>query len=216
MKDVVDQVRQLPGEFGEEVRNQLEETRTKMVEEAQAKFEAEKKKKKPKKGEEVEEFDPSKIKPRLNLDLLIKAYKWRLTQNDCQNRGYILDGFPKDYQNAISVFMKPKPTAEGEPGDPEGPKIIDAEIIPETVIIFEANDDYLKNVIKQLPENQIVGTHYTQEGMERRIAEYRKLNLKDTGNPILIDFFKENKIDTLVIECENKQNYTFDNMKSFI
>lgn len=112
VKDVVDQVRQLPGEFGEEVRNQLEETRTKMVEEAQAKFEAEKKKKKPKKGEEVEEFDPSKIKPRLNLDLLIKAYKWRLTQNDCQNRGYILDGFPKDYQNAISVFMSKTPSTD--------------------------------------------------------------------------------------------------------
>lgn len=100
--------------------------------------------------------------------------------------------------------MKPKPTAEGEPGDPDGPKILDSEIIPDTVIIFEATDDYLKNTIKQLPESQIANTHYTQEGMERRIADYRKINQKDTGNSILIDFFKENKIDTLVIECENK------------
>lgn len=70
-----------------------------MEEEARAKWDADQKKKKPKKGEE-QEFDPSKIVPRLPDELLVKAYKWRLESNDCVNRGFIIDGFPKSYDIA--------------------------------------------------------------------------------------------------------------------
>ena len=30
-------------------------------------------------------------------DIINDAVKWRLNQNDCQNRGYVLDGYPKAY-----------------------------------------------------------------------------------------------------------------------
>lgn len=79
MKDVVEQIRTLPGEFGDEVRAMWDEMKAKMVEEAQTKFEAEKKKKKLKKGEEFGEFDPNTVKPKLPNEILVKAFKWRLT-----------------------------------------------------------------------------------------------------------------------------------------
>ena len=42
-----------------------------------------------------------------------EAFRWRLSQNDCQNRGYILDGYPISYATSLEVFFitpeKPKP-----------------------------------------------------------------------------------------------------------
>jgi len=35
--------------------------------------------------------------------------------------------------------------------------------------------------------------------MNRRLAVYRKANDKSTGKPILIDFFKENKVEIFEI-----------------
>ena len=41
------------------------------------------------------------------------AFRWRLSQNDCQNRGYILDGYPVCYATSLEVFFitpeKPEP-----------------------------------------------------------------------------------------------------------
>ena len=42
-----------------------------------------------------------------------EAVRWRLERNDCQNRGYVLDGYPKNMIQADAVFME----------TPEPPKI---------------------------------------------------------------------------------------------
>lgn len=34
-----------------------------------------------------------------------EAVRWRLNQNDCQNRGYVLDGYPNSYAQANGVFF---------------------------------------------------------------------------------------------------------------
>jgi adenylate kinase family enzyme len=34
---------------------------------------------------------------RIPDDMINDAVRWRLNRNDCQNRGYILDGYPKNY-----------------------------------------------------------------------------------------------------------------------
>lgn len=36
--------------------------------------------------------------------MINEAVRWRLNQNDCQNRGYVLDGYPKSYATAYGVF----------------------------------------------------------------------------------------------------------------
>lgn len=56
-----------------------------------------------------------------------EAFRWRLSQTDCQNRGYVLDGYPKSYKTSKEVFVvtpikpeKVKPKgAEGEDEEEE-------------------------------------------------------------------------------------------------
>lgn len=40
---------------------------------------------------------------------MAKAYKYRLAQTDCKNRGFIIDGYPKTFKQANQIFMMPKP-----------------------------------------------------------------------------------------------------------
>ena len=37
---------------------------------------------------------------RIPPHLINEAVRWRLNRNDCQNRGYVLDGYPKNAQSA--------------------------------------------------------------------------------------------------------------------
>jgi hypothetical protein len=63
----------------------------------------------------------------LSSELMSEAFRWRLSQTDCQNRGYVLDGYPKSYQQAVEVFVvtpellesdKPKVPRLDEEGNP--------------------------------------------------------------------------------------------------
>ena len=58
-----------------------------------------------------------------------EAFRWRLSRNDCQNRGYILDGYPVCYKTAIEVFfITPDPPAPKEKKfNEEGEEIPDSE-----------------------------------------------------------------------------------------
>jgi adenylate kinase family enzyme len=40
----------------------------------------------------------------------------RLNENDCRNRGYILDGYPRNYKDAQNIFLtkKKKLNEDGE------------------------------------------------------------------------------------------------------
>jgi len=49
---------------------------------------------------EPEEIDRDKLEVRLPDELLFKLLKKRLTDNDCRNRGYILDGYPRCFKHA--------------------------------------------------------------------------------------------------------------------
>ena len=67
-------------------------------------------------------------KLRIPSELVNDAIRWRLNRNDCQNRGYVLDGYPKNFENADKVFVvtpkapekvKPKEGDEEEDAPPE-------------------------------------------------------------------------------------------------
>jgi len=40
--------------------------------------------------------------------VLFRIVKWRLSQNDCKNRGYILVNYPYGYEDAKHIFNKCK------------------------------------------------------------------------------------------------------------
>lgn len=80
-------------------------------------------------AEDEDEFKPLEIKvkiqqyrkdfpneKKLSSELMSEAFRWRLSQNDCQNRGYILDGYPISYQTACEVFIvQPTPPEKPQP-----------------------------------------------------------------------------------------------------
>jgi len=69
-------------------------------------------------GDEDDDFKLIDIKERVNAfihehgerrripeEMINEAVRWRLNRNDCQNRGYVLDGYPKNYSQAVGVFV---------------------------------------------------------------------------------------------------------------
>jgi len=88
-------------------------------------------------GDSDDDFKPIEIKDKVNAyikehgkkeripnDIINEAVRWRLNQNDCQNRGYVLDGYPKNFMNADQVFVvtpkapEKKKLEEGEEEEP--------------------------------------------------------------------------------------------------
>jgi len=79
-------------------RTTVDELREKEVERMAEEYEAKKK-------DDDEEFDPEsidreKLKIRIPNDILYKLLQIHLNRNDCRNRGYILDGFPRTFKDA--------------------------------------------------------------------------------------------------------------------
>mmetsp|Transcript_16040 Transcript_16040/g.27045 ORF Transcript_16040/g.27045 Transcript_16040/m.27045 type:complete len:114 (+) Transcript_16040:1548-1889(+) len=112
----------------------------------------------------------------------------RLGENDCRNRGYILDGFPRTYRDCQNVFLikqkkfDPETGEEIEEEEPELEEgqeksfegyIIEPSIVPSSCIVLKQNDEFLIDRVRNLPESQIEGTHYNMEDMSRRIKVYR-------------------------------------------
>ena len=83
MKKVVEQYLKVEGEEGDKVREEYETLKAEIVEKARTEFEADLKKKKPKKGETAPVFDENAVVIRLPEDKLFAAFKWRLSQTDC-------------------------------------------------------------------------------------------------------------------------------------
>jgi len=88
-------------ELGEEVRAYLDERKESMISEAREILERKKNQKKPGLPEDIDE---EKIIPRISDELIVKCLRQRLLLNDCLNRGYVLDAFPRSYDNAQKLF----------------------------------------------------------------------------------------------------------------
>jgi len=220
--DVVKEVKELPNEFGEEVRTVLAEIKKKMIEDEEKAIEEAKKKKK--KGQPEPTFDPEKLVPRLPDPLLLKAYHYRLEKPDCHNRGFVLDGFPRTFDHAKDLFLLPAPVKEGETqvtetAEEQAPpkEVLNAEKVPEFVVRLEGSDEFLKARTKGLPEESIAGTHFTEEGMNRRLPIYNKINTSENGAPILWTFFENFDIEVLKLKVENvSEEELFETIKAYI
>ncbi len=125
-----------------------------------------------------------------------QAFRWRLSQNDCQNRGYVLDGYPTCYKTAIEVFFitpppiekkKPKldengdeiPDDDQEEMDPEelaklmAPKFQE-HIYPDSVIMLRGDDDFIRDRARELKADD--NLKWDPENLERRLETYRENN----------------------------------------
>jgi adenylate kinase len=183
---------------------------------------------------EPEEIDREKLVVRLPDDLMFEYLRKRLTENDCRNRGYILDGFPRTYRQAREIFLvKPKKFEEsGEeiPDDEEPPEegkeksyagyVIRQDIFPKSCILFDSQSDeqLMRRIKDNLPEWQVKGTHYNAEDMKRRIKAYRVANNSQVAEPPLKQFFEENGIQlhTELDCCGTPQDQILRSLKIYI
>ena len=60
----------------------------------------------------INNFSKEHPKDKIPTDLINEAVRWRLSQNDCQNRGYVLDGYPISFETAKGVFYVTPPKPE--------------------------------------------------------------------------------------------------------
>ena len=131
-------------------------------------------------------------------ELLWEVLKLKLGENDCRNRGYILDGFPRVFKGAQNSFLKKVIQIDpetGEPIDDEEEDGVDGQepsfdkhvknddIFPGSVIVLEGRDADLIARVRELPEDQIEGTHYNLEDMQRRLRKYRISNNSEIAEP---------------------------------
>lgn len=156
--------------------------------------------------EEPPEIDREALSIRLPEDIIYQLLKLRLKENDCRNRGYILDGFPRNYKDAQNIFLikekkfDPETGEEIEEEEPELEEgeeksfegyIRDEQIFPSSCIVLKQEDKFLIERVKKLPENKIAGTHYNYNDMVRRLKAYRELNESKVKEPSVQQFFQE-------------------------
>lgn len=212
--DVVEYGKNLKNELGEEVLKEIEEEKNKVILQLQ---EEEQKKEEPK---EVDQDRIDSIKEYLPIKTLCKVFKVMLVENKYLNRGYVLDGFPKSYIEAKEFYTS---IDEEKPEDDETREVIISKIIPNVIVNLE-NDlllesslekDILIERFKSKEENEIIGSHYNEKDMNRRLDKYIKENL-NKGEYSTKDFFIENKIQSITVNYKNSLNQILDEIVLFI
>ena len=83
--------------------------------------------------------------------------KQRLNENDCRNRGYILDGFPRTFEDAQECFLKWEEKKDEEGNEIDDPNaaiepdqkkdfsiyIKDEVICPDSFVCLKQSDQFL-------------------------------------------------------------------------
>ncbi|XP_022431563.1 adenylate kinase 7 isoform X3 [Delphinapterus leucas] len=141
---------------------------------------------------------------RLEDEYIIRFIKEKLKSMPCKNQGYILDGFPKTYDQAKDLFNQEEEEEEEEARGKRFP--FDKLIIPEFVCSLDASDEFLKERVMNLPESIVAGTHYSQGQFLRALSSYRDINTEDET---VLNYFDELEIYPIHIDVgrlEDAQN----------
>ena len=175
----------MTNEYGQKLTARVEE----LKDAAEAEYEKSRKKKDP-------DFDRSTCNPRLPDDVISDLVRLQLNSAACQNKGFILDGYPRSKQDAKEVFMDkiPIPSEVPENEDPEGADEVESKfeeklnekIIPQYTISIEGDDTLLTTRAKELQDQ---GKH-NDANMARRLKDWNTRNVPDSGETIK-DFFND-------------------------
>lgn len=139
---------------------------------------------------------------RLEDQYIIRFIKEKLKSMPCRNQGYILDGFPKTYDQAKELFNQEDEEEEEE--ELRGKMLpFDKLIIPEFVCSLDASDEFLKERVINLPESIVAGTHYNQDQFLRALSNYRAINTEDET---VLNYFDELEIHPIHIDVERLED----------
>jgi len=166
------------------------------------------------------EFSPTvqemlKNNQKIPAEFLAEIFRWKLHMNHCRNRGYILDGYPRNHQEAEMLFMKLK-KSEDPPADEEGdpkPKEyeLDSEILPKSIIVFRAHSSFLLSRIEKI---QHLHHDYRIDRMTRRLRTFREEN--EISDRSVFDYFSDLNNEVFECECNDDEAETLENLKIYI
>ncbi|XP_041661053.1 adenylate kinase 7-like isoform X2 [Cheilinus undulatus] len=143
---------------------------------------------------------------RLADHLVFDILQEKLHSKPCMNQGFILDGFPKTYEQAKLIFTD---VSENEDSTLKMP-VYNKMITPEHVFALNASDDFLINRAQELPERVAEEMCYTQEEFTARLERYReRFAVEET----LLDYFDEVEIHPEHIEVTTDDPKYTDVMK---
>jgi adenylate kinase len=115
-------------------------------------------------------------KPKLQDEVIILAYRWKLRQNACLNRGFILDNFPKSYEQCKELFMEKK-KVESDDDDEKYIYDLNTVLMPNKLCILKGADQDLINRTKKLQSEKYLESVY----VDRRLKLYKQRNEDDAG-----------------------------------
>ena len=171
LKDLIDIAKRRKNPLGEEIRKKIKELRA-VVLEAEDEYNKRKNKKKT-----DPPFDPNLYK-RFPDELIVKIVKARLMESDCLSKGFILDGYPKKYQDAIDLLTENNAISS---------------LMPDSVLfISNLTNEILKERVASIKEYE-TDPDTINRRFERRYVDYKTLN-ETEGTKSVLDFFKENNV----------------------
>uniref|UniRef100_A0A3B4ZD72 Adenylate kinase 7 n=1 Tax=Stegastes partitus TaxID=144197 RepID=A0A3B4ZD72_9TELE len=123
------------------------------------------------------------------LDDQLKVLKDKLMSNPCRNQGFVLDDFPKTYEQAKELFDSETLTCVRS--------TLIHFIMPEFLLCLDASDSFLTDRVINLPEGLVQEHNYRPEHFLRCLARYRENNIEDET---VSNFFVEMDITPLYLE----------------
>ena len=221
--DLITWAKNLKNKLGEEMKLKMKEMEEKIVI-AQEEYDKRKNKKK-----SDPPFDPAPYR-KFDSEFIGKLLKEKLSNGECAGKGYVLDNYPKTYQDCLNVFAIahkkrikkeiPQENSKDNNEEDEHIETVDYEIIkdllPDSVILINNyTEESLKNKLMLNPEyeekKQEIDTRFS------RRLKYFKDNNENPAEPnikTLETFYKENNIQIhYVNETEFMKNQELENIK---
>lgn len=167
--DMIQEAQQADDELAQEINAKIEELKDIEL----AAYEKTRKKKDP-------DLDRNTLKPRLPDEFLRKIVQAKVNSPACMNKGFILDGFPRNQADGIGIFLEKLPEAddyEGHPCPEAYPGYVrHSKILPEFVVMLEAEDAYLKGRAKEIAAMPQRQENHTEAQTDKRLKIYREAN----------------------------------------
>uniref|UniRef100_A0A3Q1CW12 Nucleoside-diphosphate kinase n=1 Tax=Amphiprion ocellaris TaxID=80972 RepID=A0A3Q1CW12_AMPOC len=144
---------------------------------------------------------------RLADHLVFDILQEKLSSKPCRNQGFVLDGFPKTYEQAKLIFSD----EDLESQDPMSKRpVCNKRITPEHVLALNASDYFLTKRVQGLQESVAEQMRYTNDEFVPRLMRYRQLS---GAEETLLDYFDQLEIHPEHIEVSTDDPDYTDIMK---
>ena len=140
-------------------------------------------------------LDTSQLK-KFSSEFMGKILKTRLSLGECSTKGYILDNYPKTYEDCINMFCTSPYDAEKTDRYE-----LNNKTIPDSVIIIHNHlEENLRNKL-QKAENYQQNQAEIDARFNRRLALYKQQNeIMEENKKFLKDFYNEYNIDVYFLD----------------